>query len=107
MSVSINMEKLKEIEELLRFIPTKSVDELANVNNGKKNKQSNFKINNGSNVLSLKEISNKIHEKITNFKTNKGKKRNRNKGDKDNKQNENNKTEKKTVKKSNDAMETD
>jgi len=77
MSVSINMEKLREIEELLSFIPTKSVDEFANINNGKKSKSLNFKINNDNNVLSLNEISNKINEKINNFNTNKGKKKNR------------------------------
>jgi len=114
MSVSINMEKLKEIEELLSFIPTKSVDEFANINNGKKNKSSNFKMNNENQVLSLNEISNKINEKINNFNTNKGKKKNRNKNDKNKKsnekENENNqakKPNKKVEKKNQDKMETD
>lgn len=106
------MEKLKEIEELLSFIPTKSVDEFANINNGKKNKSSNFKINNDNQVLSLNEISNKIHEKINNFNTNKGKKKNRSKNDKNKKsdENENNQSKKpfnKVEKKNNDKMETD
>jgi hypothetical protein len=79
------MEKLKEIEQLLSYIPTKSVDEFANINNGKKNKNSNFKINTEKNALSFNEISNKINEKINNFNTNKGKKKNRNKGEKDKK----------------------
>lgn len=106
------MEKLREIEELLSYIPTKSVDEFANINNGKKNKSSNFKINNNNNALSLNEISNKIHEKINNFNTNKGKKKNRNKNDKGKKDNndENNqvkKPSKKMEKKNQDKMETD
>ena len=112
MSVSINMEKLREIEELLSFIPTKSVDEFANINNGKKIKSSNFKINNDNNILSLNEISNKIHEKISNFNTNKGKKKNRGKTDNNKKSNddENNqskKPNKKVGKKNEDKMETD
>lgn len=114
MSLAINIEKLREIEELLSYIPTKSVDEFANINNGKKNKNSNFKINTEKNALSFNEISNKINEKINNFNTNKGKKKNRNKGDKEKKANNPNtddkireKSKDKKIKKSQEIMETD
>jgi hypothetical protein len=70
-----NMVKLREIDELLSFIPAKSIDEFANLSNKKKK---NNKINTNNNLLSLNEISNKLSEKINNFQTNKGKKRQRN-----------------------------
>ena len=72
MNKEVNMEKLKDIDELLSYIPVKSIDEFANVN---KNKKKNDKINTNHNLLSLNEISNKLKEKINNFQTNKGKKR--------------------------------
>lgn len=105
------MEKLKEIEELLSFIPTKSIDEFANVGNGKKSKTA-FKINNENKILSFNEISNKINEKINNFNTNKGKKNNRNKNDKGKNKNEADKntlnnSNKKMLNKSQNKMETD
>ena len=72
MSINTSMDKLKEIEELLRYIPAKSVDEYSNTK--KNTNSSNFKLNN-TNMLSINEISNKLHDKINNFNTNKGKTR--------------------------------
>lgn len=115
-----NMEKLIEIEQLLSLIPAKSVDEFANVNNKKNKTQNPLNATSGNKVLSLNEISNKIHEKINNFKTNKGKKKNKKdknkaKGDnnelksneKPNKPQTSKSKDKKLLNKSNDKMETD
>ena len=124
-----NMVKLREIDELLSFIPAKSIDEFANLNN---NKKKNNKFNTNEKLMSLTDIKNKLSEKIDGFQTNKGKKRQRNnpkfkKGDTprsklnggdnkvekkvenkvDNKAKSNSNSKNKNIKKSNNAMETD